>query len=331
MRDIAKKLNISLMTVSRALNDKGYVKEKTYKKILETAKELGYIPNALAKGLALNKTFNIGLVITDISNPFFSKTTKVIQEEALKNGYHITLFSTNESLEAEKEALYTIMEQRCAGVLLTTTSKDFSLVYDLKKKGLPIVLINRRPNREDLDYVVCDNKKGAFLAINYLLELGHRNIAHITGAPFISSVSEKTEGYKAAFKKKGLDINPKLIFESEISLRGSYDTTLKVLDSNPEITAIFTYTDWMAIGVMKALNERNIKIPKDISLVGYDNIEVSQFLKVPLTTIDQPINLMAKKAIEILLSMINSKGENGKVYNKIYQPVLIERKSCRKI
>lgn len=331
MLDIAKKLNVSLMTVSRALNNKRYVKEETYKKILEAAEELGYIPNALAKGLALNKTFNIGLVITDISNPFYSKITKIIQEEALKNGYHLTLFNTNESMEAEKEALYTIMEQRCDGVLLTSASRDFSLVYELREKGLPVVLMNRRPNKDDLDFVVCDNKKGAFLATNYLLQLGHRNIAHITGASFISSVSEKIEGYEAAFNEIGLEINPQFIFESEISLMGSYTTTLKILDSNPEITAIFAYTDWMAVGVIKALNERGIRVPEDMSLVGYDNIEISPYLGTPLTTIDLPINSMGKKAMEILLGRINSKKKNEKVSNKIYQPILIERKSCRKM
>lgn len=331
MLDIAKKLNISLMTVSRALNGKGYVKKETRKKILETAEELGYIQNALAKGLALNKTFNIGLVITDISNPFYSKITKVIQEEALKKGYHLTLFNTNENVEAEKEALYTIMEQRCDGALLTTASKDFNLVCDLKKKGLPIVLLNRRPNRDDLDFVVCDNKKGAFLATDYLLQLGHENIAHITGSTFISSVKEKIEGYEAAFNKKGLKMNKRLIYETELSLMGSYRTTLEMLKDNLNITAIFTYTDWMAIGVIKALNEKNIKIPDHISLIGYDNIEISPYLEIPLTTIDMPISLMGKKAIEILLERINANIEIDKVFNKIYKPALIERKSCKKL
>jgi LacI family transcriptional regulator len=328
MLDIAKKLNVSLMTVSRTLNNKGYVKEETKRKILKVAEEMGYIPNALAKGLALNKTFNIGLVITDISNPFYSTITKVVQEEASRNGYRLTMFNTNEDFKIEEEALNSIMAQRCDGALLTSASKDFRHVYDLQKNKFPIVLLNRKPDVEDLDYVVCDNKRGAFLAIEYLLKLGHRNIAHLTGPSYITSVREKIDGYNMAFNKKGLEINPELIFETEISLKGSYKATIKALKKNPYITAIFTYTNWMAIGAYRALEETGKKIPDDISVIGYDNIKVSSLLSAPLTTIDIPIRPMGRKAIDILLKKIN--GENNQ-FHKIYKPVLIERKSCREI
>ena len=330
LEDIAKELGISMMTVSRALNNTGYVKKETRTKVLKAAKEMEYVPNVLARGLVIKKTFNIGLIITNISNPFYARITRVIQEEALRNGYRLILFNTNENINLEKEALYSLREQRCDGVLLTSTESDYSHIIDLKKKGLPIVLINRRPKKINVDFVVCDNKKGGYLATSYLLSMGHKKIAHITGPTYITSVKEKIDGYKMAYKDYNIRINPKLIFETELTVDGAYKATLEMIEDHPDITAVFAYTDWMTIGVIKALQEKNVKIPGEISIVGYDNIDVSPYLKVPLTTIDLPIGLMGKKSVEILLKKINGVEESSKIIGKIYQPKLIKRKSVIK-
>lgn len=331
LEDIAKELGLSLMTVSRALNNKGNVKKETYTKIIKLAKEIGYVPNILARNLATNKTYNIGLVISDISNPFYAKITRVIQDIAYKKGYNITLFNTNEDTNLEKEALHSIIGQRCDGVLITSTEREQNYLADLNKYNLPVILINRRPKNNNISYVVCDNKKGGYLATTYLLGLGHRNIAHITGPPRITSVKDKIDGYIKAYKDYGLRANKDLIFMNEISMESAYKNTIKILKHDIKITAIFSYTDWMSIGVLKALKENNIKIPDDISLVGYDNLEFSSYLKAPLTTIDLPITQMGKKSIEFLLEKINNKELSNRIIRKVYEPKLIIRESCRKL
>jgi LacI family transcriptional regulator len=331
IKDIAKELGISAMTVSRALNNKGRINSKTRSKILSTAERMGYVPNALARGLVLNKTFTIGMVISNIANPFYASIARVVQKEATARGYRLILLNTDENTDREKEALYSLRELRCDGALLTPTEQDYSHIVESVHSGMPIVLINRRPDKVKMDFVVCDNVKGAYLATTHLLELGHRRIAHITGPSYITSVAEKIKGYKTAFADRDLEPDPDLIFQTELTLEGAYQKTLDILDHHGDTTAVFAYSDRMSIGIMKALMEKQRNIPGDISIVGYDNIDISPYMRVPLTTVELPTGLLGKQALEILFKKMEEAGKSSDIVARVLPPKLIERQSCRKI
>ena len=241
LKDIAKEMGVSITTISRALNNKNDISPLTKERILRVIKQRGYTPNAVARGLKIKRTETIGVVITDISDPFFAPVVKGVEKTAQQEGYHVILCDTDEDYQIEKEALRTLIEKRVDGLLITPTQTDFQDIAELKRKKLPFVLLARHFDFELLEtnYVSTDDVKGAFSAITFLIEKGHRRILFINGPSYISSTKERLAGYKRALLEAGVEIDESLIRGGGIKKEDGYRIMKEELEKSSRFTAVF--------------------------------------------------------------------------------------------
>ncbi len=328
LKDIAKEAGVSTASVSRALNNKEDIRPSTKERILRIAKREGYVANAVARSLKAKRTETIGTVITDISDPFFAPIVKGIEKVAREEGYHLILCDTDENYQMEKEALRTLIEKRVDGLLITPVQTDYQDIVELKRKKIPLVLLARHFDFEllETDHVVPDEIKGAFSITTYLIEKGHRRILFINGPIYVSSAKERLAGYKRALLETGVRIDKALIREGGIKMEDGYTIMKQELKRSSQFTAVFAYSDFVALGVMKALKEANLKIPQDIAVVGYDDINVSSFLEVPLTTVRVPKYELGVEGFKLLKKKIA--GELDSPQKVILPTELVVRKSA---
>lgn len=332
LKDIAKKAKVNLSTVSRALNDSSLVKKETKQKILTLADALGYYPNALAKGLASQKSFTIGLVLSDMTalqGPFYTEVLKGIEKEADDEGYTL-LLTTMENKKKETAYRYLIKGKRMDGILLINENIDIKDFSFLIKDKIPFVVINRYFKEPAINCVVSDNVKGARISTEYLLKLGHRKVGIITGGKSFSASLERLKGFKQALKKGKIPFNANLVVEGSFQngFSSGYDCTLKLLKKKPKPTAIFTSSDEIALGVYGALKDKNYKIPRDIAVVGFDDTQFATHLMPSLTTVKQYGQEIGSQACGMLIDVLNKKSFK---LNKIKIPTkLIIRDSCSK-
>lgn len=329
MKDIAREAGVSINTVSRALNGKPDVNEDTKKGILEIADRLNYVPNFLAKGLVTKNTRTIGVIVSDNANPFFARMIKGIEDYARSRGYNIILCNTDERYEKEEEAVRLLREKRVDGLVITLTpaQKKRTDILELKRSGVPFVLLNRHMDDIITDYVINDNVYGAYLAVTHLVKSGYKRIGYISGPPQISSVRERLEGYKKALFENNIEFDNSLVKESNLKMENGYRLMKEFLELKNRPTAVFTYSDLLAIGALKALKEAKLQVPKDIALVGYDDIEFSGLLEVPLTTVHQPRYRIGEEGVKILINRIEGKDSEG-LYQVVLKPELVIRESA---
>ncbi|HHY45902.1 MAG TPA: LacI family transcriptional regulator [Firmicutes bacterium] len=334
MKDIARLAGVSVNTVSRALNGKPEIDEKTRQRILEIAREHSYSPNSLAASLASKKTRTVGLIVPDICDPFYAQQARGVEDMARARGYTVILINTDEDPKTELKAVDTLRSKRVDGMLLTSVFPGIDHVVLLQKQHIPFVLLNRRLTSLDTDYVVNDNIKGAYEATRHLIRLGHTRIAHITGPERITSVRERLAGYTKAIQEAGLSIQDDLVFTGE-SLKPQSGEVLarRALSVNPRPTAIFAFCDTLAMGAYATAKEMGLMVPEDLAIVGYDDIPFAACFEVPLTTVAQPSYEMGRTACKILLDRIESGGNDqeqegvpkGQV---VFDARLVIRKSC---
>jgi len=310
IQEVAKEAGVSPSTVSRALNGFPGISEKTRERIVEIARKLNYRPNYRGQILTTQNTKNIGLLITDITNPFFPELVMGAEEYASKSGYTVLLGNTSESEEKETNYLDFFSRGPVDGIIISASRVSNEHIIMLAEEGLPIVVINRILEHPKISYVSTDMEKGGYLATMHLLRLGHSKIAFING-PKHSEVSQRRlEGYKKALKEVGVDYNPDLIsFNVPVSESG-YKEAIKLLCTGEAPTAIFTYNDVMAFGVIKAAKELGIKIPEELSVVGFDDIFFSSFTDPPLTTIKQFKEELGRMAVELLFKLMGGERES---------------------
>jgi len=315
MKDVAEAVGVSVNTVSRALNDKPDINEETKRKILEVAEELKYHPNRLARGLRRQKSGVIGVVVADIANPYFSTLVKGLEEAATEKDYSIILQDTDENYENEVGAIDTMIEERVDGVILAPVQTESGTIKKLQDHNVPFVLVARRFTDLETDYVISDEVNGAFQATKYLLEKGHEKIAFINGPAHNSSAIDRLKGFREAFSAKGIKPDEAIITHGAVSTEdgSSYFETL--IDRDVEFTAVFTFSDYVALGVLNAARARNITIPKDLEVVGYDDIEFTSCLSIPLSSVQVPKREMGQKALEILVNKISGKPDSEEAKN----------------
>lgn len=310
IQEVAKEAGVSPSTVSRALNGFPGISEKTRERIVEIARKLNYRPNYRGQILTTQSTKNIGLLITDITNPFFPELVMGAEEYASKSGYTVLLGNTSESEEKETNYLDFFSRGPVDGIIISASRVSNEHIIMLAEDGLPIVVINRTLEHPKVSYVSTDMEKGGYLATMHLLRLGHSKIAFING-PKHSEVSQRRlEGYKKALKEAGVDYNSDLIsFNVPVSESG-YKEAIKLLCTGEAPTAIFTYNDVMAFGVIRAAKELGIKIPEELSVVGFDDIFFSSFTDPPLTTIRQLKEELGRMAVELLFKLMEGERES---------------------
>lgn len=310
VKDIAKVVGVSANTVSRALSGRPEISEKTKKKILEAAQRLGYVSNKAALSLKRQKTHIVGVVIEDNANPFWAEVLKGVEATAKIHGYHVILANTSRNYQAEAEGLQTLLERRVDGLLISPVQESYDDILNLKKYGVPFVIMGRHVENLEAPMVYDDGIRGGHIATNYLIKKGCRNIAFIGAQSYNTASFERYQGYKKALQENGTKIKNELIKSGGIEIEGGYKSTVELLESKVRFDGIFVYNDLMTLGVIKALKEKGIKIPDDVRIIGYDDISYAAFISPSLTTMKMKKFEIGEIAFNLLF---NSKEKNRKV------------------
>jgi LacI family transcriptional regulator len=301
LKDIAIDTGFSINTVSRALNDKAEVHAATKEKILAAASRLGYRANRLAKGLRSNKTGTIGVVVTDVANPFFSALVKGIAKAARELDYSIILQDSDENYAGEQEAIHVLLAEQVDGILITPVQSDKETIASLSQARFPFVLVGRYFQDLDTNYVVPDDYRGGLLATEHLLSQGYRRIAMVNGPLHISSARERFQGYADAQARHGIAVDRSLVVTGALTVGEGFDLARSILKRTPPPSAIVTYSDFVAFGVMQAVREVGLSIPEDVAVVGFDDVWMASCLQVPLTTIRSPKEELGRQAMQLLV------------------------------
>ena len=330
--DIAKKANVSPATVSRVLNGNQSVREKTRKKVQQIIDESNYVPNSLARSLSVGDIRNIAFLAPDIENSFFSKILHGLSDTASQYDYNVFMYGTNDDLEVEHRMLEGIRKEMVKGVvLIPVTDNDertIELLKGLEKNQIPVVLLDRDIRGENFDGVYSDDCKGAKDAVNCLIEGGHKKIAIVTGDENTRPGRERLKGYRKALKEAGIEEKPDYIVNGHFKENMSYKVCQKLMELPDPPTAIFSSNNLTTLGCLKYMKEHKIRIGKDISLVGFDEIHELTYTELELTVVDRPIYEMGCAALELFEMSVRSM-EEGR--NKVLKHTsLVETKLIRR-
>lgn len=334
IKDIAKRAEVSTATVSRALNDSGYVGSQTREKIKKIADELKYVPNVMARNLSKSESSAIAVVVPEITNPFFGEVIKGITSVADKSNLNVFLYNTNEDEQKELRCLQLLKEQRVKGLILTTSYEDetFNGKYlkVLQELGIPIVLMDRDVKYSNFDAVFFDDIHGAYSGVDALLKEGHRKIAALCGPTVMRPGRDRLRGFKKAFSMNNIEIDEKYIFLGEHNMDSGYRETKEILQMKEPPTAIFATNNMVCLGCLKALYELKVRIPQDIALVGFDQIEVFDILNLNISVVFKDSEKMGKTAMSLLLEKLNNK--EGEPHTKrVTLPTEIKLKGSEKL
>jgi len=310
--DIAKKAGVSSATVSRVLNNSGYVKNCTRIKVEAAIKEMNFTPSAIARSLSKNETNTIGVIVPDITNSYFGEVIKGISQVAEANDLNIILFNTDNYLEKEVRALNVLKEQRIKGIIMTPgfgeeNNKEY--IDTISNLNIPIVLVSADLKLKKLSGIFVDNVKGGFCATNLLIEQGHTKIAIMTGILSSEPAADRVVGYKKALKEANIEINDRYILNGQFSMEKAYELINELINEKDMPTALVVSSNRMTIGVVKALKEHGKSIPKDLAVVAFDKVEVLDLLGVNITYIDEcPIEL-GKSSMNLLCDIFKNHKE----------------------
>jgi LacI family transcriptional regulator len=334
--DVARESEVSYSTVSRVLNGYEFVKEDTRKRVLETAERLGYVVNTQARSLAGGSSQIIGLLVPGLENGYIGEVVRGIDHELAQADYDVVLYTTHRrpgklSAYIQKESAYanTIANGMSDGLLLLVPLMPTSYLDSLRERNFPYVLIDQSDSTGQSWTVESTNWQGAYDATRYLIELGHQQIGFITGMMAIHSAIDRLEGYKSALKDHLLPYEEELVAEGDFWQASGYSGTLKFLDLAQPPSAIFASNDLEAYGAMEAIRERGLRIPEDISVIGFDDIPESSITYPKLTTVRQPLEQMGRMAARLLLEQIQNPDAQPRRLTLATQ--LIVRDSCQAI
>lgn len=328
IREVARKAGVSVATVSRVLNHPERVSPKTREQIDQVMRELNFSPNVFARSLNLKRSNSIALVIPDIVNPQYMELARGVEQETHEKGYNLLLCNTEKNREKEQSYIRMLIEKKIDGIILAFTllrKEDFE---SIGQKGIPLVLSGRNVIDKSISSVYSDFCEGAQLAVAHLINLGFKRIAYIGGNVNQLENREKARGYSNALVEAGLKIRNDLIFPGHDDIESGYLAALKLLECNPLPDALFVANDLMAIGALDALKNRGIKVPGDISVIGYDNIQMAALVEPKLTTVSWPVHKMGLISARILIEEVESEPEQVKTQNVFLNPRLKIRKSC---
>lgn len=329
LKDIAFKAGISVSTVSLILNNKPTrISESTKSRVLNIAKELNYRPNQIARTLRNNRSKTIGIIVSDIQNSFYASIAKGLEDECNKFGWNLILCNTSDRFDREYEYIEILNSKGIDGIIIGMSStgsyKKAKYSIDLlDKNNIPFVLLDRTLKTPTCNIVDVDSESGGYIATRHLLELGHTNIACVTGPTYLEGTYSRLNGYRKALVDYGCHFSPDLIYNGDYS----YDSGVRAAKSliSKEISAIFAFNDLMAYGICHYLRSIDLFVPKDISVVGFDDIFYSKMTEVPLTTIRQPAYQIGQKAGNILIQIIEGISNGPQIYQ--FKPELIVRSS----
>jgi LacI family transcriptional regulator len=333
IKHIAEIAGVSFSTVGKALRNDPVVNVKTKEKILKIAAEIRYYPNLLAKGLKNKTTKTVGIILNDLKNPFYSDIYKVIGDILNERDYTMLLCDSNYDESLERKNIITMLSKGVDGVIISPVNENSENVQLILESGLKAVFIDSRLELPGINYVYVNHEKAATLAAEYLIDMGHRRILLLNGPQNLSSSQHFLKGYRHAISARGIEPAQELITFNEISIECGARTLKNLYEKKKtgelNFTAVMSLSDLLAIGVYEAAKEARIRLPEDLSVVGYDNIFATNYIVPPLTTIHQPKKRTGVQSITILLDSISSSSFDTKKI--VIDPVLVERESVRRV
>lgn len=308
IKDIAKELGISTSTVSRALSGQWDVNSETRQLVMETARRMNYHPNPMAVKLITRKSKTIGMVIPEFQNSFFPNVISGVQNILDREGYQLLITQSNESSEIEERNIRLLESNMVDGIIISVTreGENYALYQDIIDNGTPIVFFNRVCEKTDAPKVVIDDYKMSFFAVEHLIYSGYKNIAHLTGPESLSLTQLRKKGYIDALKKHKFEIDNAFIVTAGVLQEKGFDAMTRLLDSGCRPDAVFCFNDPVAIGAMKAIKSKGLRIPQDIALVGYSESRSALLVEPNLTSIAQPMAEMGETVANLILKKANN-------------------------
>ncbi|MBK9925023.1 MAG: LacI family DNA-binding transcriptional regulator [Anaerolineales bacterium] len=302
--DVAKRAGVAPITVSRVINNSGYISQSTRERVEAAVKELGYVPNTIARGLRSKRTHTLALIVTDITNPYFTLMARGVEDVAGELGYTVVYCNTDESEDKEEKYANILAQRQIDGVLLVPARGDAKIIKFLESNGVTVVVLDRRVSGAKTDFVRSDSENGARDLIRLLIGLGHEHIAMITGSKEVSTSVDRVTGYQQALTEAGLSKN-ELIYYGAFNQKSGYELTYQAMNRTPKPTAIFGANNFITIGIIKALHDLKADVPGDVSVVGFDDLPESMLVRPFLTVARQPAYEMGRSATELLLKRIS--------------------------
>jgi LacI family transcriptional regulator len=325
MQDIAKLAGVSISTVSRVIRSDSSVEEANRTKVESAIQQTGYKLKKSSKNDS--EQMLVSLIVPNIANPFYGSIVKGIQRVARIHEYSVVVYDSEEDIEREKANLALATRGKFQGLIyVSCMMQTNSIVEELLKKQYPIVFLDRISDEIKANVVFSDNVEGAYQAVTYLLKLGHERIVYVAGTETTSTERDRFKGYRLALEEEGLPFDRQLIVKGEYDLDKAYEGMKKLIQDKVEFSAVFSSNDLMAFGIKQALEENNIRVPDDVSIVGYDDIILAQ--TISLTVVSQPIVEMGQSAMNLLLDLIDNRVTSPQKI--VHRPSLIIRKSCKR-
>ena len=324
IKEIAELAKVSTATVSKVLNGKDkYISEKTRQRILEIVEKEGYIPNGIAKSLKIKKTRTIGLIIPDVMNPFFAEVARGAEDTAEERGYIVIICNSDNRIDKEERYLNILQEKMVDGIIMTASESMAS--QTIERCNIPMVLVDRDIDiNKPIGHITVNNEEGTFMATSHLIKKGCKNIGFISSKIVNKLSKERLEGYKRALKEHGFTVDEDRIYLENYNVESGYRGASHLLNKG-DIDGICCGNDLIAIGAIRLLKERGIRIPEEVKIIGFDNISISKYIDPPLSTIAQPIYKIGQESVNMLISIIERKRTS---LNKVLHVELVERGSC---
>lgn len=325
IRDVAKLAGVSITTVSRVINKRGRISKETEEKVWRAIEALQYQPNLLARGLRSQKTKLLGLLVPDIDSPFFARLAKYIEEAAYRKGYNLILCNVGENPKKEKHYLEVLIQRQVEGIIFPRVSDESLFVRTPQLSKIPYVVLDRTLEREEAPTVKLNNRMAGSLAASHLVELGHRKFACISGPRNINVCRERLEGFLEHLQREGIHPEDVIVAEADFKIEGGRKAMEKILSLLSPPFALFSMNDMMAFGAIQVAREKEVQIPRDVSVIGLDNNPLGEVFSPPLTTVAQPFDRIAREGIALLCKLIEGK----KVRKKSIEvpPYLVVRQS----
>ncbi len=305
--DVARRAGVSTTTVSRVMNNKtAGISGKTRERILAVMEEMNYRPSQLARSIALARSNIIGVIIPDVSNLFYPQMLRGIDDTISGQGYSMMLFNSDSDPEREKKQLLAMIDNRVDGVILCSGVSNEAFLKDYRAYGTPLVMIGRTFDSDYADATITgDNERGMYASASYMIGHGHRDILYLDGTAESSGAIHRIQGFRHAMQDAGIPLNPQMILQGEFSIQYGYDIVTSLLEEEMRFTAIVSGSDLVAIGAIKALHARGLRVPEDIEVIGFDNIELSEIYEPRLSTVSKPHYDIAAQAAKMLMAIIN--------------------------
>ncbi|CAH1219859.1 LacI family DNA-binding transcriptional regulator [Paenibacillus sp. JJ-223] len=326
--DIAREAGVSIATVSQVINGKGKISEKRRAEIMEIMERLNYQPSAIAAALTGKQTYTFGLLVPDISNPYFAELARAVEDRSRKLGYSVVICSTDNKDERVERYLNLLQQKRVDGMMIGTGISNAEILAPLLQQSIPVALIARHLPTLEVHTVAIDDRLGGALAARHLLELGHERMAVLAEQAGVSSSRERVRGFREALEQAGHELAAERVLESAIEPGAAKAAALQLLGASPRPTALFCCNDMQAIGALQAAKELKLRVPEELSVVGFDNTILASVTSPPLTTIAQPIEELGRHAVDLLIDEL--KEERQPARNMILKPELVVRESTAK-